>query len=250
MTTIRTSFLQIRTFFSNYQKRAGETSRKRSVPEPLFNKVAGLRAATLLKKRLWHWCFPLNFAKFLKTPFVTEHLRWLFLRMEMPLALSMSRSSRCSSKWLVIDSITQNEESKIACDYIMMLRNNKFEHMVYYFKEIDYLKHTMRGKIWKQQQTEKRPWLEITARRYKVNSMALNLNHNIEKIFDGNPYFLCFCTASWFSKILSWFSKIFHSSLLSPANRNILFHVISPLLILGGSFSCVRLMFSSKLQKK
>ena len=34
-----------------------------------FNKVAGLRAATLLKKRLWHRCFPVNFAKFLRTPF-------------------------------------------------------------------------------------------------------------------------------------------------------------------------------------
>ena len=26
------------------------------VPESLFNKVAGLRPATLLKKRLWHRC--------------------------------------------------------------------------------------------------------------------------------------------------------------------------------------------------
>ena len=56
--------------------------------------------------------------------------------------------------------------------------------------------------------------------------MALNLNHNIEKIIDGNPYFLRLCTASWFSKILSWSSKIFHSPLLSLAHRNILFHVI------------------------
>ena len=40
-----------------------------------FNKVAGLRPATLLKKRLWHRCFPVNFAKFLRTPFFTEHLR-------------------------------------------------------------------------------------------------------------------------------------------------------------------------------
>ena len=35
-----------------------------------FNKVAGLRRATLLKKRLWHGCFPVNFAKFLRTPFL------------------------------------------------------------------------------------------------------------------------------------------------------------------------------------
>ena len=25
--------------------------------------------ATLLKKKLWHWCFLVNFAKFLRTPF-------------------------------------------------------------------------------------------------------------------------------------------------------------------------------------
>ena len=36
----------------------------------LFNKVAGLRPATLLKKKLWHRCFPMNFAKFLRTPFL------------------------------------------------------------------------------------------------------------------------------------------------------------------------------------
>ena len=45
-----------------------------------FNKVAGLRLATLLKKRLWHRCFTVNFAKFLRTFFLTEHLRWLLLK--------------------------------------------------------------------------------------------------------------------------------------------------------------------------
>ena len=44
-----------------------------------FNKVAGLRPATLLKKRLWNRYFPMNFAKFLRTPFFTEHLWRLLL---------------------------------------------------------------------------------------------------------------------------------------------------------------------------
>ena len=44
-----------------------------------FNKVACLRSATLLKKSLWHRCFPVNFAKFLRTPFFTKHLWWLLL---------------------------------------------------------------------------------------------------------------------------------------------------------------------------
>ena len=33
----------------------------------------------LYEKRLWHRCFPVNLAKFLWMPFLTEHLRWLFL---------------------------------------------------------------------------------------------------------------------------------------------------------------------------
>ena len=33
-----------------------------------FNKVAGLRPATLLKKGLCHRSFSVNFAKFLRTP--------------------------------------------------------------------------------------------------------------------------------------------------------------------------------------
>ena len=38
--------------------------------QSFFNKVAGLTPATLLKKRLWYRCFPVNFAKFLRTPSV------------------------------------------------------------------------------------------------------------------------------------------------------------------------------------
>ena len=53
--------------------------KKAPVPESLFNKVAGLRPATLSKKRIWHRCFSVNFAKFLRTLFVTEHLWWLLL---------------------------------------------------------------------------------------------------------------------------------------------------------------------------
>ena len=34
-----------------------------------FNKVAGFGPATLLKKKLWHRCLPVNFAKILRTPF-------------------------------------------------------------------------------------------------------------------------------------------------------------------------------------
>ena len=44
-----------------------------------FNKVAGFRSATLLKKRLWHRCFPENFVKFLRTPFLQNTFGRLLL---------------------------------------------------------------------------------------------------------------------------------------------------------------------------
>ena len=44
-----------------------------------FNKVAGMRPATLLKKRLWHRCFRVNFAKFLRQPFLQNTFGRLLL---------------------------------------------------------------------------------------------------------------------------------------------------------------------------
>ena len=38
-----------------------------------------MRSATLSKKRLWHRCFPVHLAKFLRTPSLTEDLWWLLL---------------------------------------------------------------------------------------------------------------------------------------------------------------------------
>ena len=44
--------------------------RKHLCQKLFFNKVAGLRPGTLLKKGLWLRCFPVNFVKFLRTPFL------------------------------------------------------------------------------------------------------------------------------------------------------------------------------------
>ena len=37
------------------------------------------KSTSLLKKRLWHRCFPANFVKFLRTSFLTKNLWWLLL---------------------------------------------------------------------------------------------------------------------------------------------------------------------------
>ena len=50
----------------NYTKFTGK-----HLCQSLFsNKFAGLRAATLLKKKLWHMCLPVNFVKFLRIPYL------------------------------------------------------------------------------------------------------------------------------------------------------------------------------------
>ena len=43
---------------------------KRLCQSLFFHKVVGLRPATLLKKRPWHRCFPVNFVKFLRIHFL------------------------------------------------------------------------------------------------------------------------------------------------------------------------------------
>ena len=45
-----------------------------------FNKVAGLRPAAVVKKTLQHRCFPENFVKFSRTPFLQNASRRLLLK--------------------------------------------------------------------------------------------------------------------------------------------------------------------------
>ena len=54
--------------------------------------------ATLLKKRLWHRCFSVNFEKFLRTPFFIEHLRWLLLNWEIDWCIIFSIYTKVPNK--------------------------------------------------------------------------------------------------------------------------------------------------------
>ena len=75
---LRSHYQVICTFRSNHRRCSVRKGNLRN-----FTKFTGKRLchrpASLLKKRLWHKCFPVNFAKFLNTPFLTKHLWWLFL---------------------------------------------------------------------------------------------------------------------------------------------------------------------------
>ena len=66
---------------------SGEKIVRLSQVEPILEPTtpttptSGMRPATLLKKRPWHSCFPVNFVKFLRAPFFKKHLQWLLLHM-------------------------------------------------------------------------------------------------------------------------------------------------------------------------
>ena len=69
----------------------------------VFNKVAGLSPATLLKKRLWHRCFPVNFVKFLRTPFLHNASGQLLLKVTSLAHLTVLErdSSTGISPWIL-----------------------------------------------------------------------------------------------------------------------------------------------------
>ena len=57
---------------------------------------------TLLKKRLWHRCFPVNFVKFLRTSFLTEHLWCLLLMFAKRLLLMVVKGMKVKMMMRVI----------------------------------------------------------------------------------------------------------------------------------------------------
>ena len=91
-----------------------------------FNKVAGLRPATLLKKWLWHRFFPVNFAKFLRTPYFTKHLWWLLLWFET------TRELFSTNIYLFKVS---NRNTKKRCENMFKVNNENTERcqLIYFF---------------------------------------------------------------------------------------------------------------------
>ena len=52
---------------------------------------------TLLKKRLWHWCFPVNFVTFLRAPFLQNTSGRLLLHFNISLRRDFPKMVRKTS---------------------------------------------------------------------------------------------------------------------------------------------------------
>ena len=55
-----------------------------------FDKIAWLRPVTLLKRRLWHRSFPVNFVKYLRKPFQQNSSERLLVNLETAKASQQS----------------------------------------------------------------------------------------------------------------------------------------------------------------
>ena len=107
------------------------------MPESLFNKVAG-RHETLLKKRLWHRCFPVNFAKFLRTPFLIEHLWWLLLFIDGVIPLRNSEFRKKNVPLFTKNFFSRRFQScKFFHEWVTCVKNGtlrQFDRIKYVFK--------------------------------------------------------------------------------------------------------------------
>ena len=74
--------------------------------------LQGLRPETLLKKRPWRRCFPVNFKKFLKKTFFTEHLQWVLLKVMISSKLIFN-TQKLTMKFLYFLSLSLATHSKI-----------------------------------------------------------------------------------------------------------------------------------------
>ena len=86
-----------------------------------FNKIAGVRPATLLKNRLWHRCFPMNFVKFLRTPFLKEHLWWLLLNLRLT---TSTRICQLRSNLIADSRVTSEKTRKSLVLALLLIFNN------------------------------------------------------------------------------------------------------------------------------
>ena len=90
-----------------------------------LNKVTGLRPGILFKKGLWHRCFSVNFAKFLRTPFLKKHL-W-----RVPLDWL-----KTLNPWTLFTSITEIKlitlKEKYPGAYILLVTSSACEKLCYH----------------------------------------------------------------------------------------------------------------------
>ena len=85
-----------------------------------FNKIAGLRPGTLLKKRLWHRSFPVNFGEISKTTFSYRTPWWLLLHFAKRKWSYRENSSKIpQSFWTLVFHLQPFRQLSVSCLKLM-----------------------------------------------------------------------------------------------------------------------------------
>ena len=102
-----------------------------------------LRPATLQKKKLWYRCFPVNFAKFLRTPFLQNTSgRLLLLLAFQKRSLAALYEKRCSWKFCKI-----HRKTPLVCG---ISKNTFFtEHLRMTSSAFSFSEAAIGGALWK-----------------------------------------------------------------------------------------------------
>ena len=114
-----------------------------------------------IQKSLWLRCFPMNFAKFLRTPFLTEHHRWLLLISGQPsLSTTFEKIKNHMLVWFIWH---RNIEFK------SLYRSNKSSYRTFFYYSFyilqiwHFMKRSLRAiRKWLMQQDKKYIWFART----------------------------------------------------------------------------------------
>ena len=105
------------------------------------SQASGLRPATLL--RLWYWCFPMNFGKFLRTPF-SQNTSWQLLLIVL-WKVSLTNFTKCTGKQL-FQSPFLNKSEMQAWNF----PKKRLQHRCFYVSFVNFLWTPISQNTWKQ----------------------------------------------------------------------------------------------------
>ena len=124
----------LQTFFSNpsYYPNSSKQVFLKISPDLQENICAGVSvvqvqaACNFIKKRLWHRCFPVNFAEFLRPPFFAEHLQTIASELYLGLLLTQQKIRKYYQA-----NIHQTKQQKLVGENTKMTSNYKPLAIIY-----------------------------------------------------------------------------------------------------------------------
>ena len=154
----------------------------------MFFKNGVLRPTILLKKRLWHRCFPMKFVKFPRTPFCKEHLWWLLL----------IKVTNKLTLWFLMETVKhsqsfQNSNFTMSLQYLKKVRDEiVFLHVDKHQRFLQVYFNTLSIKVFYKVMLLLLMGMTKHSQRTQSNKFAISLQYLKKGVKNGILYSLCF----------------------------------------------------------